>query len=135
MAELTSGRVAVLPAQPRGKVLAVLAHVPDGPDLRLVVDTGAGTSAVSAACAARLRLTVRRDLHVRTPTGLAAVGSLVLPDVRIGELQVASLRCAVIPLPDDRVDGLLGLDFFRAVGARAVTVHLDRPPRVEVALG
>jgi hypothetical protein len=40
---------------------------------------------------------------------------------------------AVVPLPNDRVDGLLGLDFFRAIGAVAVTVCLDGP-QVQVAL-
>jgi predicted aspartyl protease len=99
----------------------------DGHQARLVVDTGAGTSALSSACAHRLRLPVHRGLRVRTPTGLTAVGTLRIPNLRVGSLEVGQMLFAVVPLPNDRVDGLLGLDFFRAIGAVAVTVCLDGP--------
>jgi predicted aspartyl protease len=116
-----------VPAEHEGKVLVVRATLADGPQARLVVDTGAGKSALSSACADRLRLPVHRGLRVRTPTGLTAVGTLRIPNLRVGPLEVGQMLFAVVPLPNDRVDGLLGLDFFRAIGAVAVTVCLDGP--------
>jgi predicted aspartyl protease len=98
-----------------------------------VVDSGAGTSALSLACAQRFDLPLRSGLRVRTPTGLSAVGAFRVPSLRVGPLEVRNLRLAAVPLPNDRVDGLLGLDFFRAVAASAVTIHLDTA-EIEVQL-
>ncbi|HYY89860.1 MAG TPA: retropepsin-like aspartic protease [Chloroflexota bacterium] len=124
-----------IPAEAEGKVLAIRAHLgaSDGLEIRLVVDTGAGTSALSLGCAERHGLPVRSGLRVRTPTGLTSVGAFLIPRLRIGPLEVSNLRLAAVPLPNDRVDGLLGLDFFRAVGAASVTFRLhDR--RIDVQL-
>ncbi len=107
--------------------------LPDDVEGRFVLDTGAGTSGLSLACARRLALPLRPSLRVRTPMGLTAVGTLHVPWLVVGPLRVAQLRLAVVPLPDDRVDGLLGLDVFRALGAVGVTLLLH-PPRVEVLL-
>ena len=102
--------------------------------VRLVVDSGAGTSALSLACAQKCGLSLQPGLRVRTPTGLSAVGAFRVPSLQVGPLEVRNLRLAAVPLPNDRVDGLLGLDFFRALGAAAVTLHLaDR--EIEVHLG
>jgi predicted aspartyl protease len=120
-------------AEAEGKVLAVRASLADGVALRLVVDTGAGTSALSLGCAERFGLAVRPGLRVRTPTGLTAVGAFRVPRLRVGPLEAANLRLAAVPLPNDRVDGLLGLDFFRAVGAAALTLHLEEQ-QIEVLL-
>jgi predicted aspartyl protease len=90
-----------------------------------VVDSGAGTSALSVACAAKFGLPLEAGLRVRTPTGLTAVGAFRVPRLRVGPLEASNLRLAAVPLTNDRVDGLLGLDFFRALGATAVTLHLD----------
>jgi predicted aspartyl protease len=90
-----------------------------------VVDSGAGTSALSVACAAKFGLPLEAGLRVRTPTGLTAVGAFRVPSLRVGPLEVTNLRLAAVPLPNDRVDGLLGLDFFRALGATALTLHLE----------
>lgn len=100
---------------------------------RLVVDTGAGTSALSVACAQRLALPVHEGLRVRTPTGLTAVGAFIVPSLRVGELEAKRLRLAAVPLSNDKIDGLLGLDFFRAVKAAAITLHLDEAS-IEVRL-
>jgi predicted aspartyl protease len=102
--------------------------------VRLVVDTGAGTSALGQACASRLGLPVRRKLRVRTASGLGGVGTLAVRGLCVGPLAVPSFRLAVVPLPDTRVDGLLGLDFFRAVGACSLTLVLGEHPRLEVTL-
>jgi len=40
----------------------------------------------------------------------------------------------VVPLPDRRIDGLLGLDFFRALGAQSLTLALGEEPRLNVTL-
>ncbi len=101
-------------------------------EARFVVDTGAGASGLSQACARRFAGAARTNMHVRTPTGLTAVGSLHLSSLQVGPLRADGLRLAIVPLPNDRVDGLLGLDFFRAVGAARVTVNL-REPSLEVA--
>ena len=114
-------------AEPAGKVLIVRAMLAPSCEARMVVDTGAGTSAISLACAERLGLAVHRRLQVKTPTGQTAVGTVDLPLLAVGDLRVGPLQVAAIPLPDPRVDGLLGLDFFRAVGAVSVTITLDPP--------
>jgi predicted aspartyl protease len=131
--EASETTVVVIPAEHEGKVLVVKASLADGPQARLVIDTGAGKSALSSACADRLRLPVHRGLRVRTPTGLTAVGTLRIPHLRVGSLEVGQMLFAVVPLPNDRVDGLLGLDFFRALGAVSVTICLDGP-HIQVTL-
>jgi predicted aspartyl protease len=131
---MTSGRVVVIPVEPAGRVFAVCAQIAQGPDVRLVVDTGAGTSALGETCATRLGLPIRRNLHVRTASGAGAVGTLAVRGLCVGPLVAPSFRLAVVPLPDRRIDGLLGLDFFRAVGATSVTLVLDDEPRLEVTL-
>jgi predicted aspartyl protease len=125
-------RTVSIPAEVAGKVLAVRASL-ETASLRLVVDTGAGTSALSLASAERHGLAVRHGLRVRTPTGLTSVGAFLVPRLTIGPLEVTNLRMAAVPLPNDRVDGLLGLDFFRALGAEAVTFRLD-DHQIEVQL-
>ena len=121
-------------AEPDGKVLAVRASFEDnGAQVRLVVDTGAGTSALSLGCAERYGLPIHTGLRVRTPTGLTVVGTYRVPRLRVGPLEVTNLRLAAVPLPNDRVDGLLGLDFFRALGAAAITISL-RTSEIQVEL-
>lgn len=121
-----------LPAELEGKILVVRATLGETADARLVVDSGAGTSALSVACAQRLNLSMHERLRVRTPTGLTQVGTFVTP-ISVGSLSLPALRMAAVPLHNDNVDGLLGLDFFRAIGARSVTVRLDTA-EVEVEL-
>jgi predicted aspartyl protease len=103
--------------------------------VRLVVDTGAGTSALGEACASRLQLPIRRTMRVRTASGLGAVGTLAVRGLCVGPLEVPGFRLAVVPLPDTRVDGLLGLDFFRAVAASSLTLVLGEHARLEVTIG
>jgi predicted aspartyl protease len=124
----------VIPLEPAGRVLIVRAQIASGPEARLVVDTGAGTSALSQACAARLGLPVRSNLHVRTVTGVRGVGTLAVRGLCVGPLAVPSFRLAVVPLPDRRIDGLLGLDFFRALGAQSLMLALGEEPRLNVTL-
>ena len=131
---MDSSRTVVLPVEPAGRVLIVRGQIASGPEVRLVVDTGAGTSALGQACASRLGLPVRRDLHVRTASGVGGVGTLAVRGLCIGPLAVPSFRLAVVPLPDRRIDGLLGLDFFRALGARSLTLVLGEQARLEVTL-
>ncbi len=131
---MESSHTVVLPVEPAGRVLIVRAQIASGPEVRLVVDTGAGTSALGQACASRLGLPVRRDLHVRTASGVGGVGTLAVRGLCIGPLAVPSFRLAVVPLPDRRIDGLLGLDFFRALGARSLTLVLGEQARLEVTL-
>ena len=126
-------RIVQIAAEAEGKVLAVRAVLGDGTSVRLVVDSGAGTSALSLTCCEKFGLPVRTGLRVRTPTGLTAVGAFRVPSLRVGPLEVTNLRLAAVPLPNDRIDGLLGLDFFRALGASAVTLHLERA-EIEVHL-
>jgi predicted aspartyl protease len=113
-----------IPARAEGKILVVDACIGEA-HARLVVDSGAGTSALSVACAARLGLAVHHSLRVRTPTGMSAVGAIVAPSLRVGPLEATRLRLAAVPLHNDKVDGLLGLDFFRAIKASAITLLLD----------
>jgi predicted aspartyl protease len=117
-------RILRVPARAEGKILVVDARIGEAA-ARLVVDTGAGTSALSLECAARLGLRVHEGLRVRTPTGLSAVGAFVVPSMRVGPLEATRLRVAAVPLHNDKVDGLLGLDFFRAMKASAITLLLD----------
>ena len=124
----------MIPLEPAGRVLIVRAQIASGPEARLVVDTGAGTSALSQGCADRLDLPVRRNLHVRTATGVGGVGTLAVRGLCVGPLAVPSFRLAIVPLPDERVDGLLGLDFFRALSALSLTLVLGDDPCLEVTL-
>lgn len=130
----SAGKTVVIPAEPEGKVLAVRGSVAPDCQVRLVLDTGAGTSALSLACAERLGLVVHRGLRVHTPTGLTGVGYVRLPSLRVGPLEVTNLRLAAVPLPNERIDGLLGLDFFRAMRATTLSVFLTNPARLEVLL-
>ncbi len=126
------GRTVRIPARAEGKILVVDATIGEA-HARLVVDTGAGTSALSLGCAARLGLVVHQGLRVRTPTGMSAVGAFIVPSFRVGPLEVTRLRVAAVPLQNDTIDGLLGLDFFRAVKASAITLLLDEA-QIEVRL-
>jgi predicted aspartyl protease len=119
-------RVVRIEAEAQGKVLVVRGLVEAG-ELRLVVDTGAGTSALSLDCAQRFGMLLRAGMRVRTPTGLTAVGAFRVASLRVGPFEVRNLRLAAVPLSNDHVHGLLGLDFFRAIGATALTLHLDDP--------
>ena len=125
-------RVVRVGAEPEGKVLAVQVGLGEA-HARLVVDTGAGTSAISLVCARKMGLQVEQGLRVRTPTGLISVGTVCVARLELGALAAEDMRLAAVPLHNDRIDGLLGLDFFRAVGARSVTLDLQAAT-VEVRL-
>jgi predicted aspartyl protease len=124
----------VVPLEPAGRVLIARAQIAQGPVVRLVLDTGAGTSALGDACAKRLGLPIRRKLHVRTASGRGPVGTLSVRGLCVGPLTVPAFQLAVVPLPDARVDGLLGLDFFRALGAYSIAVVLGDPASLQVKL-
>ena len=126
LSKLCGLRTVRIAAEAEGKVLAVRGSLGEA-ELRLVVDTGAGTSALSLGCAERFGLPLRSGLRVRTPTGLTAVGAFRVASLRVGPLEVRNLRLAAVPLASGQVDGLLGLDFFRALGAATVTLRLDDP--------
>jgi hypothetical protein len=66
---------------------------------------------------------------------LGRVGTLAVRGLCVGPLEVPRFRLAVVPLPDTRVDGLLGLDFFRAIGAGSLELVLGEQPRLEVRFG
>jgi hypothetical protein len=65
---------------------------------------------------------------------MGGVGTLAVRGLCVGPLAVPAFRLAVVPLPDDRIDGLLGLDFFRALAVRSLTLVLGDEPRLEVRL-
>ena len=79
-----TSRTVVVPVEPAGKVLIARAQIASGPEARLVVDTGAGTSALSRECASRLGLPIHRDLRVRTATGVGGVGTLAVRGLCVG---------------------------------------------------
>ncbi|MEQ8861095.1 MAG: retropepsin-like aspartic protease [Pseudomonadales bacterium] len=104
-----------LEAQPGSAGPASALHVramAQGAPLRLLVDTGATTTALSRARADALGAKPSgRWVKVRTAGGVVDAELLRLRDVEIGALRIDSLEVLVLDeaLPDG-VDGLLGMD-------------------------
>ncbi len=83
-----------------------------GAALRLLVDTGASTTAIARARVAAVGATpTGRRVRVRTAAGLIEAPVLELHGFRVGPLELQTLTVLVLdhPLPDG-VDGLLGMD-------------------------
>lgn len=100
-----------LPLERHGGALHVRATVAGRP-VRMLVDTGATTTAISRAGAAALGSTPTGErVRVRTAAGMVEADVHRVDDLRIGDLHIDALPVIVLdgPLPQD-VDGLLGMD-------------------------
>ncbi len=94
-----------------------------GEALRLLVDTGASTTAIARARADALGATATgRHVQVRTAAGLIEAPVLELHGFQVGPLELQSLTVLALdhPLPDG-VDGLLGMDVLSRFPARGDT--------------
>ncbi len=94
-------------------VYATLGKVPT----KMVFDTGAGLTTLSAKLASRLGLKFRpSDGSVKLTTADGTVVEakrLVIPSVRVGKFTVPNVECAVMPADKGDVDPLLGQSFFK----------------------
>lgn len=95
-----------------------------------VLDTGAGITVLSPACAARLGIDGGTAGRVDGAVGSAAIRRVSLGDLRIGTIDLHDVEAAVVPLPLDltyqgnygTIDGIVGASFLRHF---AVTMDLD----------
>ena len=109
-AEVGLARTSV-PLERRDGALHVTARV-SGKPLKLLVDTGATTTAISRSRAAALgAVPTGERVQVRTANGIVESEMHRLADVRIGALHMDALTVLVLeaPLPQG-VEGLLGMD-------------------------
>jgi clan AA aspartic protease (TIGR02281 family) len=82
-----------------------------GQPLRLLVDTGASTSAISRAAASALSsVSTQQSVQVRTAAGTISAEVHRVTDVRVGELRLPYLDVLVLEQPPPGADGLLGMD-------------------------
>ena len=109
-------------------VYASLGKVPT----KMVLDTGAGLTTISAKLAGRIGLKPKTaDPTVRLTTADGTVveaKQLVIPSVRVGKFTVQNVECAVMPAEKGDVDPLLGQTFFKhfkveySAGARKLSL-------------
>jgi clan AA aspartic protease (TIGR02281 family) len=90
----------------------VLAAGRRGPgELRLLVDTGATTTALTAAALERLGAErLDRSVRVATAGGAATMAVYRLAALRVGALEVRDLEVLALPSGPRDADGLLGMD-------------------------
>ena len=103
----------------------------NGKPIRVLVDTGASSVAMSRATAKRLGVRVKRSDFVHTAStanGTVDMALATLREVRVGDVRIESVEAAV--LPDGALDGvLLGMSFlgrlqgFRVENGRLVLVQ------------
>jgi len=101
-----------------------------GQAVRLLVDTGASTTVLSAGLTRALGSQAqRKDVGVRTAGGLVRGELHRVRDLRVGGLHLPELEVLVLAdLPDD-ADGLLGMDVLGRLPAGALPATLlGRPP-------
>lgn len=117
-----------VPIESVGSHLLVAARVNDGELARLLIDTGASTTVITPALAARVGLSVPATA-VRWPITVAGGGRISIPSVRLASLSVGDARVedidvGVYDLAPHRlgVDGILGQSF---LGHFTVTIDRD----------
>jgi clan AA aspartic protease (TIGR02281 family) len=94
-------------------VYATLGKLPT----KMVFDTGAGLTTISAKLAARIGLNPKPGdpaVHLKTADGTVVEGKqLAIPSVRVGKFTIPNVECAVMPAAKGDVDPLLGQSFFK----------------------
>ena len=86
------------------------AYLNDQGPFRLVLDTGASTSAVTASTAAALQLTpeARQAVLLQAATGAAVVPTIALASIVIGDLVLHGTRVPIVADAFGGADGILG---------------------------
>lgn len=94
-------------------VYATLGRVPT----KMVFDTGAGLTTISAKLADRIGLRTRKTdptIQLKTADGTVVEAKhTVIPSVRVGKFAIPNVECAVMPAEKGDVDPLLGQTFFK----------------------
>jgi len=94
-------------------VYASLGKVPT----KMVFDTGAGLTTISAKLAGRVGLKPKTGdptIQLKTADGTVVVAKqMVIPSVRVGKFTIPNVECAVMPAEKGDVDPLLGQTFFK----------------------
>lgn len=100
-----------------------------GRPLRLLVDTGATTSAISRSAATTLGSTpTEQSVQVRTAGGIISAQIHRVRDVQVGQLRLPYLDVIVLEQGPPGVDGLLGMDVLaRFPGLPGSSGRLGRP--------
>ncbi len=84
---------------------------------KMVFDTGAGLTTVSAKLAGRIGLKLKTGdptVQLKTADGTVVEAKrLVIPSVRVGKFTIQNVECAVMPAEKGDVDPLLGQTFFK----------------------
>ena len=100
-----------------------------GRPLRLLVDTGASTSAISRAAASALgSVSTEQSVQVRTAAGTISAEVHRVRDVQVGQLRLPYLDVLVLEQAPPGADGLLGMDVLaRFPGLSGSPGRLGRP--------
>jgi clan AA aspartic protease (TIGR02281 family) len=80
---------------------------------RLMIDTGATLTVLDSDLAARYGFTIRFEeasLSLNTAGGEISGNTLILDQLRLGSRELESVQVGVIPMPQFRFDGLLGMN-------------------------
>jgi clan AA aspartic protease (TIGR02281 family) len=85
---------------------------------KMVFDTGAGLTTISAKLASRIGFRPKvgdPTVRLKTADGTEVEAKrIVIPTVRVGKFTIPNVECAVMPLEKGDVDPLLGQSFFRS---------------------
>jgi clan AA aspartic protease (TIGR02281 family) len=99
-----------------GGVFHVYANLGKVPT-KMIFDTGAGLTTISAALASRIGLKSKPGdptVQLKTADGTVVESKqMVIPLVRVGKFSIANVECAVMPKEKGNVDPLLGQSFFK----------------------
>ena len=100
-----------------------------GRPLRLLVDTGASTSAISRSAASALgSVSMEQSVQVRTAAGTISAEVYRVRDVQVGQLRLPYLDVLVLEQAPPGADGLLGMDVLaRFPGLSGSPGRLGRP--------
>jgi len=125
---------ASIPIEKHGQVVVVEAMLNNKTSAKFVVDTGASYTMISAATARELAIDAsrsQRTMPFQTANGVIQAPLTSLDSVTVGGMEIKNITAAIHDvIPDDKVAGLLGLNFlsnFRMdIDTQKGLLHLEK---------
>jgi len=125
---------ASVPIEKHGQVVVVEATLNNKTSAKFVVDTGASYTMISAATAKELAIDTnqsQRTMPFQTANGVIQAPLTSLESITVGGMEIKNVTAAIHDvIPDDKVAGLLGLNFlsnFRMdIDTQKGLLHLEK---------